>query len=165
MVRVSAWIAISNLGDDESCTSCNDKRQTGQVRCFNSHLSMHVTWNAWPHFGKNLKTSLSWYSPKQMQHLMRGMHMRNSKIANTLLFHNFSCQITESFCFLRKLRQLLNMKKTNGMSEKCLFQQYKLFAFLFFMKRFYGCGGRFSYISLLVSGHSTNQQVQATKSQ
>lgn len=48
---------------------CTESRQTGQVDCFLSHISMQERWKLWPQFGMILRTSLSWYSAKHIVHL------------------------------------------------------------------------------------------------
>ena len=49
--------------------SFKGKRQTGQVDCFLSHISMHERWKLWPHFGIILSISFSSYSPRHIEHL------------------------------------------------------------------------------------------------
>lgn len=52
-----------------SIDSGTERRQTGQVDCFLSHISMHERWKLWPHLGIILRTSFSWYSDKHILHL------------------------------------------------------------------------------------------------
>lgn len=49
--------------------SCTERRQTGQVDCFLSHISIQERWKLCPHLGMILNISFSWYSAKHIAHL------------------------------------------------------------------------------------------------
>lgn len=61
--RVADWTCFVSM------ESCNERRHTGQVDCFLSHISMQDRWKLWPHLGIILNISLSWYSAKHIVHL------------------------------------------------------------------------------------------------
>lgn len=91
-----------------STESCNERRHTGHVDCFLSHISMQERWKLCPHLGIILNISLSWYSPKHMLHLQFEnlqlvFNVSGNKGMNSVI--NSLCILHWTECFAIKLHR------------------------------------------------------------
>lgn len=67
--RECLMVNVTCLACFDSKAFCSDKRHTGHVDCFLSHISMQERWNVWPHLGMIRNSSFSLYSAKHITHL------------------------------------------------------------------------------------------------